>query len=267
MFRKLVTSLAGLVFVATFLSVLAGPSLGSDAPTAHAGTAPETLQCVDLDIIKIQGLACIALDPQTDTNTIGDTHTITATISRVVNGTIVEPLPDLALYIFVIKGPNAGERVSAVTDMNGQVALTYTGDGGVGTDQFGTEACLLNDSCLSSDGYMDSCVADPDPCIDTFFNNSTCDGSPGDQYICDNATKDWEEAQAVPSPTPQSTADAATAVPTAMPTAVVPALPETGTSAGAEGGVSGQWLIAALAMTAAIVLAGAAWFTASRRQA
>ena len=37
--------------------------------------------------------------------------------------------------------------------------------------------------------------------------------------------------------------------------------------AGAEGGVSGQWLMAALAMTAAIVLAGAAWFTASRRQA
>ena len=260
MFRKTIVSLGGLLVVATFLSVLAGYSLAGDTGTARAGTATETLQCADLDFAEEPGQACIALDPQTATNTVGDTHTITATISQVVDDNPVQPLADIPLYIFVIKGPNAGERVLGVSDANGQVALTYTGDGGAGSDMFGTEACLEGSNfCSAADGFIDSCVADPDPCVDTFFNDPTCDGSPGDEFICDNATKDWEAAQTAPSPTPQPTSAGDTAMPTA--------LPSTGTGMSTQqGGVSGPWLIAALTLAAAAALGGAAWFAASRRR-
>ena len=105
----------------------------------------------------------ISLDPPTATNTIGEDHTVTAT----VNDAAGDPLADVDVTFEVIDGPNAGDTGSDTTDASGQATFTYTGDGGTGTDTI--QACFLDEQ---------------------------------EQEHCGTATKTWVEPEPQPTPTP-----------------------------------------------------------------
>jgi len=231
-----------LALLAVVVALVAVTTVGG-VQRAHAQD-PLGLECKDIGQAAPQ-IACISLDPETATNTVGDVHTVTATMSTDDGQT---PLEGIDLYIFVIKGPNAGERVRGFTDASGQVVLTYTGDGGAGSDQMGTEACFQG--CGNVDPYIDGCVADPDPCVNTFFNDPTCDGAVDDEYVCDFATKDW--VQPTPTPTPTA-APTPTPSPTSAPAAE---LPSTGGDGPSDGSATLPWLAAIAG--ALVLMAGGA---------
>ena len=78
----------------------------------------------------------ITLAPPSDTNTVGEDHTVTATVEE--EG---DPL-DADVEFEVTAGPNAGDTGTDDTDGNGEATFTYTGDGGAGTDTI--EACIVD---------------------------------------------------------------------------------------------------------------------------
>ena len=226
---------------------------------------PSGLQCLE-KYNEVQDI-CVSLEPKTDSNTVGDEHTVTASLSLFENGVPMDPLvgqlEGISLYIFVIKGPNAGERINDVTDSEGKLALVYTGAGGEGTDKIGTEVCLDEQGCtFGVDAFIDGCLEDPDPCVFTFFEHPTCEGSVDDQFLCDFAEKDWTGAvlAATPTPTPTPT-------PSPTPTAVagVVQLPTTGGTPSDGGPGALPWL-AAIAGAIALIGSGSAWFAYQRRR-
>ncbi|HEU4741253.1 MAG TPA: Ig-like domain-containing protein [Meiothermus sp.] len=73
----------------------------------------------------------IVLSPQSATNPVGTTHTITATLQD-SNG---NPIANRTVTFQVISGPNSGANGTAATDASGKASFTYTGSGGPGTDQ------------------------------------------------------------------------------------------------------------------------------------
>jgi len=208
--------------------------------TAYAGFPP------DLDSTQCKFVApltqyCISLEPAADTNPLGDDHTATSELS-VFEDTepvdlLVGELEGIYVVILVLDGPNAGESQSVIAPTNavGQLALTYTGDGGPGTDTIATVACLdfllqvdaVESSAAQEDpcgleGFIDFCLTSSlAECIDTLTDpEGNCAGET--PFICDIATKDWVE-----EPTPTL---APSATPTVTPVAVAPvaALPSTG---------------------------------------
>ena len=72
----------------------------------------------------------IDLTPDTATNPVGTTHTVTATVKE--NGV---PQAGKVVTITVIAGPNTGQTATGTTNASGQFSFTYTGAGGAGTDQ------------------------------------------------------------------------------------------------------------------------------------
>ena len=78
----------------------------------------------------------ITLDPPTDTNDVGDTHEVTATIEDGGGN----PASGILVTFTVIAGPNQGETGTDTTNVNGEATFSYTGDGGVGTDEI--QACF-----------------------------------------------------------------------------------------------------------------------------
>lgn len=74
--------------------------------------------------------ADIVLAPDTDTNFVGESHTVTATVQD-ING---DPLAGVEVTFEVTAGPNVGETGSDTTDSSGVASFTYTGAGGPGTD-------------------------------------------------------------------------------------------------------------------------------------
>jgi hypothetical protein len=77
-----------------------------------------------------QAVVGITLTPQTATNTIGSTHTVTATLKDLFG----VPQPGELVTFKVDSGPNAGKTGTNTTDANGQATFTYTGSGSAGTD-------------------------------------------------------------------------------------------------------------------------------------
>ncbi|MEJ2721772.1 MAG: VWA domain-containing protein, partial [bacterium] len=75
----------------------------------------------------------IDLQPEMAELNRGMEFTATATVFR---GGDSQRWPEVGqeVTISVVEGPNAGETVTAPADTNGTVSLTYTGDGGPGTD-------------------------------------------------------------------------------------------------------------------------------------
>jgi hypothetical protein len=83
----------------------------------------------------------IVLTPPSDENEVGEAHTVTATLTDL----LTNPQPGILVTFSVISGPNAGTTgtcnpADCTTDANGEVSFTYTGDGGVGTDEI--QACF-----------------------------------------------------------------------------------------------------------------------------
>ena len=234
------------------------------AQTAHAGSPPD-LNSTQCKFVAPLIQYCISLDPLSDTNPVGDDHTATATLSVFEDDAPLDPEPGelegIYVVIVVFDGPNAGvsQSVIAPTNADGQLALTYTGDGGPGTDTIATVACLdfldqvvdavessgvPEDPCAFGE-FIGSCLSSVAECIDSLTNlEGPCAGE--SLLICDIATKDWVEE---PTPTPTlAPSETPTVTPTAAPAA---ALPSTG--ADPTGGSAFP-----LAGTLALVLGGMA---------
>ena len=170
------TALAVLAVVAFALTI--GLVVSGGVRTAHA--QPE---CVELE----EGLWCVSLDPETATNNVGTTHTVTATVTF-----SDQPVDGVLVAIFVDQGPNAGDFDEGLTNASGQFSFSYVGDGGPGTDLIG--ACDI--------------VEELGPCVEPI--------------TLDVATKEW--VQPTPSPTDTPT-PAATPTPTPTPAAIGGTLP------------------------------------------
>lgn len=80
----------------------------------------------------------LVLDPRTDTNAVGTTHTVTATVSQVV-GVQTQPVPGQTVD-FVVSGANSISG-QCVTDANGMCTFTYTGNN-AGTDSIAASATV-----------------------------------------------------------------------------------------------------------------------------
>lgn len=80
----------------------------------------------------------ILLSQTSSTGVIGTSHTSKA---KVLNS-LGQPVTNRAVTFDVISGPNTGSTYTANTDVNGEVFFTYTGSGGVGTDNI--KACFTN---------------------------------------------------------------------------------------------------------------------------
>jgi hypothetical protein len=70
--------------------------------------------------------SAITVAPTHDVNPIGTVHTVTATVSPAVAGTLVG--------FRVTAGPNSGQRADIATNASGQATFTYAGTGGAGVD-------------------------------------------------------------------------------------------------------------------------------------
>ena len=68
----------------------------------------------------------VSVDPSSDTNAVNTVHQMMATVTPAEAGVLVR--------FRVFSGPNAGDTGFDTTDSNGEAVLSYTGDGGVGTD-------------------------------------------------------------------------------------------------------------------------------------
>jgi len=85
----------------------------------------------------------ITLDPASDLNLVGGTHTVTATLTDLLG----KPQAGIAVTFTITSGPNAGASgtcspAGCKTDGNGQVSFTYSDAGGAGTDQI--KACFTD---------------------------------------------------------------------------------------------------------------------------
>ncbi len=72
----------------------------------------------------------IQLEPQTATNPVGSTHTVTATVKDGQGN----PAVGVTVTFTVLSGPNAGQTGTEVTDAAGKASWTYPDNGGAGTD-------------------------------------------------------------------------------------------------------------------------------------
>ena len=72
----------------------------------------------------------ITLEPNTDTNYVGEQHTVVAT----VKDSDGNPISGVEVEFEVISGPNVGTTGTDTTDANGEATFTYTGSGDEGTD-------------------------------------------------------------------------------------------------------------------------------------
>ncbi len=86
----------------------------------------------------------ISLNPPTDTNPTGTSHTVTALLANQDN----TPVPGLAVNFTVISGPNVGAtgtcsaNADCTTDANGEVSFTYVDTLGPGIDEI--KACYID---------------------------------------------------------------------------------------------------------------------------
>ena len=84
----------------------------------------------------------ITLSPVSDTNPINTGHTVTATLSPIQAGVLIQ--------FEVSSGPNSGDSGSEATGDTGKAEFTYTGDGGVGGD------VIIAWADLDTDGVLDA---------------------------------------------------------------------------------------------------------------
>lgn len=114
------------------------PTTGANAFTVlaiarnagNAYTAPDGSVGTPYILARGEGLFAgnIALAPTTSSGNVGQTHTVTATLSA--NGS---PLSGKTVAFSVLSGPHTGEGGSGTSDSSGQASFTYTGSA-AGTD-------------------------------------------------------------------------------------------------------------------------------------
>ena len=77
-------------------------------------------------------MGAISLSPATSTNLTGTDHTVTAFAQ---DDSPPAPAVGVTVSFEVTSGPNAGTTGTGITDGSGNTSFTYTGSGGVGTDE------------------------------------------------------------------------------------------------------------------------------------
>ena len=194
----------------------------------------------------------ITLDPATATNTVGEDHTVTATVQRAG-----DPVVGADVTFTITDGPNAGDTATDTTDASGQATFTYTGDGGAGIDTI--EACFSEaaPTPTSTPTPEPTPTSTPEPTPTStpqppaVSEQPLPQGQPGapqqQQANCATATKTWVLAA---TPTPVQS-------PAALP-------PTGGQPTGGSGSLS--WLAVAMGAIA-LVGGGGVWLAYERRRA
>lgn len=105
----------------------------------------------------------IKLDPETDTNPVGTTHTVTATLKDLLGN----PQIGVLVTFTIVSGPNAGAsgtcsaNADCTTDANGQVSFTYTSDGNVGDDEIAAEFTADDGTIIESNKVKKEWILSP----------------------------------------------------------------------------------------------------------
>jgi hypothetical protein len=125
----------------------------------------------------IGGQACtgatVSLAPQTQTHTVGNVATATATFE---NG-CGQPLQGASVAFDVASGPNAGATGSGVTDSNGQASFSYSG-ANAGTDTL--QAAISNPAGTITSNTVDAVWSPSSPVI-------VSDTAPAGKYVACHA--------------------------------------------------------------------------------
>ncbi len=114
-----------------------GTSIINTCTIEGAETGPTT-QTIDTTVEEAEEGLLICLSPASDLNIVGEDHTVTATVTDQSG----RPEAGISVTFEVISGPNAGISGNSATDTSGEASFSYTGDGGVGTDEI--QACLVD---------------------------------------------------------------------------------------------------------------------------
>jgi hypothetical protein len=105
----------------------------ADATGGYFGEGQTDLDDVCAEAFAYMLQVELDLEPETADLARGAEHTVTATVFRGGNSAAF-PVVGQEVDISVVAGPNQGDQMTAPTDTTGAVKLTYTGDGGPGTD-------------------------------------------------------------------------------------------------------------------------------------
>lgn len=122
-----------------------GPFDNSDGSSAFAKIYMQNLT----QPFAPDGLPCgvvatgITLSPASATNTLGQNHTVTATVKDAVG----DPIVGRTVNFEIFAGPNAGGTGTGVTDANGQATFTYTSTV-TGTDEIRATFDATPPNCL-----------------------------------------------------------------------------------------------------------------------
>jgi hypothetical protein len=68
----------------------------------------------------------LVLSPPTSSNLLGETHTVTATITEGYVAGVVAPVSGQTVQFLIVSGPNQGLSGQGVTDSNGQTTFSWT---------------------------------------------------------------------------------------------------------------------------------------------
>ena len=99
------------------------------------------------DVTKDWVPVTLTLAPQSATNPLGTTHTVTGTVQ---NADTSDPVEGVTLSFEVTTGPNSGfTSGSGLTDTMGAAAFSYTGNGGIGTDTIRAALIAANDEVIA----------------------------------------------------------------------------------------------------------------------
>ncbi len=156
------TSTSGGLWDIKAFDVTSGLAPGDNTLTLTTGLGSDCLSLIVAAVDLPGGAApnqppTITLDPPTDTNTVGEDHTVTATVLQ-------EGAPlDAGVEFEVTAGPNAGDSGTDDTDGNGEATFTYTGDGGAGTDTI--QACVVDfpELCTTATKTWEEPTPEPTP--------------------------------------------------------------------------------------------------------
>ena len=194
-------------------------------------------QCLDFTDGETRMMDCISLEPKGDSSPMGSDHTVIATISE--SGTSLEGVP---VAIVIDAGPNQDEPTFiGDSDASGEVAFTYTGDGGLGTD---TIAAVFSCELTATDLLCANFGPEEEP-----------------RFLEDFASEQW-----TPSASPAVLTLTPTPTPTPAPTEQAPAaFPPTG--GGSADGGNLPWLAIAagvIALAVGLLVMGAGGLRAVR---
>ena len=129
--------------------------------TAAADAAPGAVETFDSSGDRVYSISVagesltVALTPSFETNTFGEMHTVTATVTTDLGAAVVGVE---VRFLVMSPGPNSGDSGDDTSDASGDTTFTYTGDGGVGTDTITAWVDLDGDGVIDDGEPQDLAV-------------------------------------------------------------------------------------------------------------